>query len=180
MPPPNSGRVRDFCYVAFVNADALVVLGAKVNNDGYPSAALSRRLHRAAQAYRDGLAPVVLCCGGKRWPGGLEAVVMQRFLIDHGVPRYHVLTETLSRSTLENAYFSGKIAHIMGWGSLAVVSCPWHLPRVQLDFARAGWDILPVPATLPDSKLSERWFRFSSEHVSLALDLARFSIWRFT
>jgi uncharacterized SAM-binding protein YcdF (DUF218 family) len=127
------------------------------------------------EAYEDGVAPVVLCSGGKRWPGGLEATVMWRHFVDRGIPRDRVFAELLSQNTFQNAVFSSHIARIMGWHCLAIVSCAWHLPRALADFRAVGMtDLIPVAVPTPPRGTLERAITFTSERVSRSLDVVRY------
>ena len=66
------------------NADAMVVLGNKVERDGAPSPRLQRRLDCAVRLYREGLAPVVIVSGGLGREGHPEAEVMRETLVEAG------------------------------------------------------------------------------------------------
>ena len=65
-----------------VSFDALIVLGCRVT-DGQLSSAAARRVERAARAYREQGAELVIAAGGKRWQGVMEADVFAR-----GLERY--------------------------------------------------------------------------------------------
>lgn len=128
--------------------DALVVLGCPVTAGRLlPPAA--RRVARAAQAYRDGLAPYVVASGGGCWDGTVEADEFARELMAEGVPERALLLERHSRNTRQNAAFTAKLLRPLGLSRVGVVSCDWHLPRALLCFARAGLDAHPVPAASP-------------------------------
>lgn len=48
-----------------VPADAIIVLGARVYPDGNLSLTLSRRTQKGYQAWKEGLAPLLIVCGGQ-------------------------------------------------------------------------------------------------------------------
>src|SRR5262245_41702249 len=85
-----------------VPLDTLVVLGCRVQ-DGRLSAAAARRVERAALAYREHAARLVVASGGKRWQGAMEAEVFTSGLVERGVPREQILGETESLTTRGNA-----------------------------------------------------------------------------
>src|SRR4051812_50121680 len=67
-------------------AQAIVVLGARVMEDGQPSGALQARAERAAELYRQGLAPLVVFSGGVgRYPPA-EALAARDLALTLGIP----------------------------------------------------------------------------------------------
>ena len=155
------------------SADAIVVLGARVLPDGRLGGAVRRRVERAAQAYDVGTAPVVLCAGGQRWNGHVEALAMRRSLTELGVDERHILTEVFSLSTAENAQYCARLFALFGWTHAAVVTCPWHLPRAIRDFELCGLRVTPLAARdLPASPLHVAK-RSVVERVSSVLDRVR-------
>src|SRR5581483_8150125 len=68
------------------NAQAIVVLGARVLPGGHAAPALQRRAEMAAQLYREGRAPLVVFSGGSA--GGLpsEASIARDIAVSLGVP----------------------------------------------------------------------------------------------
>lgn len=147
--------------------DAVVVLGCRVGAGGVLIGAAERRVARAATAYHDGLAPIVLVSGGKRWDGLREADAFAAALVALGVPETAILRERRSHSTRQNARFSAGMARASGFGRLALVTCDWHLPRAAAAFRRSGFDVEPIPALAPESV---RRARRLSERVQLVFD----------
>jgi uncharacterized SAM-binding protein YcdF (DUF218 family) len=92
---------------------------------------------------------MVVPSGGKRWHGHIEANSMRNALVIMGVPPDRILLETSSMNTAENALFTTHLAMQHGWTRLAVVTCPWHLPRAIVDFHRCGMDVIPIAADQP-------------------------------
>lgn len=104
-------------------ADPIVVLGSRVTN-GQPGALLVSRLNKAlfvAQQFPE--AKVIVSGDG-------EAVVMSRYLIDHGLDPARIVEEPVATSTnenLENSYALAKDA-----GVLHVVTNEFHSLRTRL------------------------------------------------
>lgn len=157
------------------SVDAIVVLGARIEADGSPGAALARRLTSATNVFERGLAPTILVSGGARWHGHIEAIAMRRFLIELGVPDDAVLIEPLARSTAENAFFCARVARSQGWRSLAVVSCPWHLPRALRNFERCGIPAVPIAAEAGPANRGHTILRDAKERTCTFLDAIRLS-----
>lgn len=121
-------------------ADAMIVLGARVYDDGSPSPALQRRLDRAAELYAQGYAPVIVVSGGQGDDEPEpEGTAMKRYLVAQGVPEAQVIAETESYSTQENLENSKAILDGMGLSSVIVVTSDYHLWRALSMAKDAGF-----------------------------------------
>ena len=121
--------------------NAIVVLGARVLSDGRLSQALSRRVERAAQAFREAPDALLVCSGGRAWAGHIEADCMREHLVRLGVEPSSIVLETLSMSTAQNARLTTALLRQRGIGRALVVTCPWHLPRALADFRLCGLEV---------------------------------------
>jgi murein DD-endopeptidase MepM/ murein hydrolase activator NlpD len=127
-------------------ADAILVFGAAVWPSG-PSLSLEVRVERAAQAYADGLAPVILCSGG--WSGGAsEASVMRRMLVERGVPAEAIIPDDEGTTTRE-ALRSARRFGAGNWTRVVAVSSPYHMHRIRSEARRQGLDVILCPAPRP-------------------------------
>ncbi len=127
-------------------ADVAVVFGAQVHDDGRPSTALQERMATAEQLYKDGLVSLILVSGGVGASGYNEALVMRDMAVAAGVPAEDVVIDSNGVSTDATVndtlpFFGGE-----GWDRVLAVSQFYHLPRIKLAYAGAGWDVLTVPA----------------------------------
>jgi uncharacterized SAM-binding protein YcdF (DUF218 family) len=159
-----------------VPLSALVVLGCRVQ-DGQLSAAALRRVERAARAFREHGADVVIASGGKLWQGAMEADVFARGLAARGIPSELVLSERESLTTRGNARGVRRLLRERAVTRIGLVTCDWHMPRALRIFRSVGLDPIAVPAASPARPLhvvSVRWLR---ERASLALDLALAPLW---
>jgi uncharacterized SAM-binding protein YcdF (DUF218 family) len=174
-----------------LTADAIVVLGCRIEPSGRPAAAASRRAAAAASAFQSGVAPLVVASGGRRWDAHIEARAIRRRVIEAGVPAAAVLEELVSLSTRENAVCSAAILHGLGARRAAVVTCPWHMARALACFRRAGVEAVPFPTRLGDLSPGRRAYLQAHEAVCRGLDAramatsgvlaasaARFAAWR--
>jgi uncharacterized SAM-binding protein YcdF (DUF218 family) len=127
------------------------VLGCAVRGSGVPSAALARRIALAHRAYRQGVAPLVIASGGRRWEGHAEAVVIARELVARGVPVDAVVQELCSVNTRENCRYSAALMFRHGASRAMIASCSWHLPRAVGNFARLGVVAVPPPTQWLDT-----------------------------
>ncbi|MCC6215469.1 MAG: YdcF family protein [Polyangiaceae bacterium] len=157
-------------------ADAIAVLGCRVRpSGGVLGGAAGRRVRRAIEAYRAGVAPRVVACGGRRWDGVPEADALADALIAGGVPPEAILRERWSVSTAENARYTAALAHGLGLRSVVVVTCDWHLPRAVRCFRAAGFAAVGAGAPSPPGRAALRWPR---ERASELLELARSAVAR--
>jgi vancomycin permeability regulator SanA len=116
------------------DADAIVVLGARVYADGTPSDALKDRVRTGVDLFHAGHAPTLLMSGG---PGEPEA--MRDLAIKLGVPAAAIELDPdglNTRATVANTRHAKVLA----------VSHHWHLPRVKMAYRQAEIDAYTVPA----------------------------------
>lgn len=155
-------------------ADALVVLGARVNPDGEPSTTLRARVEHAVTLYRRGLAPKLVFSGGVGDFGASEAAVSRRVAVSLGVPEADCLLEEASHSTAQNAAFTAVLLREQSLRSIIVVTDPYHLPRALRLFEREGVRASGSPVVLAprhrDALLRTWWtLREVAAHARLSL-----------
>ena len=131
-------------------ADAIIVLGSGLRGDGRAGPALLRRSIHAADIWREGYAPVIICTGGVTMgrPRS-EAAACREVLIDNGVPEDVIYLDERSRSTEENALFSHEILAEHGWQNAILVSDAYHLLRAQWIFGIEGITVTTSPTVNP-------------------------------
>lgn len=131
-------------------ADVIVLLGGLLSpaSDGTDPDlnAAADRAWFAAQLWKAGKAPVVLCSGG---PAPLartsvpECPGVSRLLRDMGLPPEAILVEADSRTTAENARHTRER---LGAGQrVLLVTSARHMPRALAAFRRAGIDATAAP-----------------------------------
>src|SRR6185436_15540366 len=80
--------------------DVIIVLGSGLNRDLSPNPATIRRGQRAAELWKAGYAPMLICSGGyATWASRSEADGCAQVLRESGVPADAILLEEQSRST---------------------------------------------------------------------------------
>ncbi len=127
-------------------ADAIVVLGAGVYSDGKPSDALVDRVNTGCDLYEEGLAPVILFSGGPGAGSVSEPQAMRKLAMDRGVPESAILLDDGGVNTQATADNTIRMLGKMNAETVLAVSHFYHLPRVKMTYARAGWDVCTVPA----------------------------------
>ncbi len=100
-----SGQTDEVTY----KEDAIIVLGAGIHGETV-SRVLQMRLDTAAAYFEKNPKTVVVVSGGQG-PGEdiSEALAMERYLIEKGIPQDKIIKEDRSTSTLENFKFSKQL-----------------------------------------------------------------------
>jgi vancomycin permeability regulator SanA len=119
-------------------ADVAVVFGNRVEPDGTPSIRLQARLDRAITLYRDGWCRTILVSGGLGKEGHNEAVVMQSYLRDHGIPEQHIFVDRQGTNTYNTARHTAQLLQEHGFQSVIVVTQYFHISRARLALVRFG------------------------------------------
>jgi hypothetical protein len=122
--------------------DAILVPGGGVREEGRLPSWVECRLDRAIERF-DGEYIIALSAGTTHRPPPigangfpiLESTAAARYLIEAGIPKKSVLTETCSYDTIGNAFFS-RVIHVepARLRRLLVITSDFHLPRSRLVF----------------------------------------------
>ncbi len=132
-------------------ADAAVVFGAAVWPGNRPSQALSDRVNTAIGLYHEGLVPKLLFSGGpSRSPEIIhEVAAMRQMALDAGVPDGDILLDAAGVNSYATVANTTRVFRREGWTRVLAVSHFYHLPRVKMTYARAGFPVFTVPAQEP-------------------------------
>jgi uncharacterized SAM-binding protein YcdF (DUF218 family) len=129
-------------------ADAIIVLGARVEPDGQPGPDLRVRTLHAVELFQRGLAPYLICTGGYHDDRLSAAAVACGLAIAQGVPAEKVLLADGSMTTREDAVSAAQLMADHGWQTADLVSHPLHLERVRLLFEKQGITTYPSPTSI--------------------------------
>ena len=135
-------------------ADAIVILGARVEPDGQPGPDLRVRTLHAVSLYQQGLAPYLVCTGGYQGDRLSAAAVACRLAVSQGVPQEGVLLAEGSMTTGEDAVRTRDLAMARGWRTAILVSHPLHLERARILFEEQGITVYPSPTSTDLSAIS--------------------------
>lgn len=117
--------------------DAIIVPGAQVLENYYPSVMLRDRLDGAIELYRAGIAPRILVTGDHREDNYNEVGVMRRYLTEHGVPDEAIFMDHFGLDT----YDSVVRAHLVFQIETAVIATQrFHLERALYIARSHGYD----------------------------------------
>lgn len=163
-----------------VNVDYVLVLGALVNPDGYPSAALAARCDTAVDYLAAHPDTKAILCGGQGWnEPRSEAEAMYDYMIARGVDAGRLIKEDQSRNTIENIQNAQRLIqkdlrrtlppeeleHIDKFESVAVITNDYHLTRAMelmhniTSYTRMG---IPAPTPHPGQWISVRCREYCS------------------
>lgn len=133
-------------------ADVVVVLGARVYDDGRLSWSLHDRVMTAVELHKSGLAPRLIMSGGTGANGINEAAAMKAFAVAQGVPADAIDVDPAGVDT--DSTVRNTDAMVARGDRLLVVSQFYHLPRIKLAYRTVGRDVYTVPAheTMPIPK----------------------------
>jgi uncharacterized SAM-binding protein YcdF (DUF218 family) len=155
-------------------AEAALVLGYALNDDGTPQSSLVARVDRAAALHRSGLVPILVVSGGASRAGRTEAGVMRDLLLAAGVPAGAIVVEDRARSTEENFACARPLLAARGADRVLLVTEPWHMTRAMLQGSRYGMQLRQAPASSPAWRgLRHRSVRLWSEALAYLFERTR-------
>lgn len=121
-----------------MHADAAVILGSKVHEDGTPSARLVARCEAGRVLHAEGRVRTLIVSGGLGREGHQEAEVMRDWLVAAGVPPEDILVD---RDGVDTGATARNTVHMMReheLRSVIVVTQFFHVSRTKLAFRRHG------------------------------------------
>ncbi len=134
------------------NERAYIVLGAGLQGEE-AGGVLRRRLEQALGAWQQNQSAFIVVTGGQG-PQELvaEAVAMQRWLVERGVPEDRILVESQSTSTEQNLAFAKDILAEHGVSAdspIAIVTNAFHCYRAGVYAQKLGFEqVSTVPASM--------------------------------
>jgi vancomycin permeability regulator SanA len=135
-------------------ADCIIVLGAQVMPEGYPSKMLKDRLDEGIRLYNAGAAPKILMSGDDGQVEYNEVGVMADYAENAGVSKEDLFLDHAGFSTYESMY---RAQYIFGVKSAIVVTQKYHEYRALYIGQRLGIDVRGVSAV--DKSYAMQGFR---------------------
>lgn len=119
------------------NADAVLVLGARVYSDGTPSDYLRDRLEYGYAVYEKGLAPKIIVSGDHGKKEYNEVKAMKQYLLEKGVPEEDIFMDHAGFDTYDSMY---RAQAIFGVKKLIVTTQEYHIYRAVYIARQLGID----------------------------------------
>jgi uncharacterized SAM-binding protein YcdF (DUF218 family) len=138
-------------------ADAIVVLGAGLMQNGVLSEQSMRRAISGIALFRRDLAPLLILSGPGRADGAdsSEAGVRAKLAEAMGIPPGSILTEETARTTREEAVHIANTLRARGANQILLVTDSLHMRRAVRVFERSALHVQPaVSDDLSDSAVS--------------------------
>lgn len=155
-------------------SDAIIVL----SDDNF----YADRATRAAQVYRDGMAPLVVASGRRLRPRAGIAELMEHDLIERGVPKDKILPVAHNAdNTREEAEALAQIAAQRKWKSVIIVTSNYHTRRARYIFSKVfPHDVVIRVTGARDGDFDpERWWekRISIKKIAREITGMAVAIW---
>lgn len=151
-----------------ISADAALVLGAKVNEDGTPSLMLQDRLDCGYELYQSGQVQKIIISGDHEKKGYDEVNCMKEYLLEKGVPREDLFLDHAGLNTYDSLY---RAKHIFQANSVIVATQRYHMYRAIYIGRKIGLETYGVP--MADKPIYDMWkqnIRESLARVKAILD----------
>lgn len=121
------------------NADIVVILGNKVNEDGTLSKRLEKRLECGLHLYQNGQVKRIIVSGGLGKEGFYEGDKMKEYLIEKSVPDSLIIIDNYGNNTRATVKNTLKLKDSLSFESIIVVSQYFHLTRTKMLFKKQGF-----------------------------------------
>jgi vancomycin permeability regulator SanA len=127
-------------------ADAAVVFGGRVLDDGTLSPALRDRVLTAVDMYKSGLVDTLVMSGGVGKNKIEQAVAMREYAVRRGVSSSSILVDNAGDDLDVGIANTTEIFTRYGLKKVLVVNQGYRLPRIRLAYRALGWEVRTVPA----------------------------------
>jgi len=153
--------------------DAAIVLGAGIRGEQV-SRTLAHRLDKAVEYHQKNPAALIVVTGGQGVNESIpEALAMERYLIERGVPAGQIIKEDKSTTTYENFLFAGELLRQefpQGFSSVFITN-DFHVYRAERIAQNAGISAKHMGAGLD-------WYSVSVNYLREMMAVVNF--WLFT
>lgn len=152
-------------------ADAVLVLGARVYEDGTPSPVLQDRLDYGYAVYEAELAPKIIVSGDHGSKEYNEVRAMKQYLIDKGVPEEDIFMDHAGFDTYDSMYRAKEIFQVK---SLIIATQQYHIYRSVYIANRLGLEAQGYPCPDYPYKKAYNYLRESLAKVKAFFDVEIF------
>lgn len=152
-------------------SDAIIIL----SDDNF----YADRATRAAELFRQNLAPVVVASGFRLRPNASIAELMTHDLMERGVPKQNILSFPQDAdNTREEAESLKKLAQSKNWKSVIVVTSNYHTRRARYIFRKVLADTITIRiASARDGDYDpDHWYEHRKSIKRFAHEVTGFSL----
>ena len=142
-----SDRILSLDEAAALDADAILVLGARVHDNGKPSGILKDRLVTGIAAYELGASDRLLMSGDHGTEDYDEVNTMKNYALEQGVPSEAIFMDHAGFSTYESLYRARDVFEVQ---SVVIATQRYHLYRALYVAERMGLDAYGITSDLGD------------------------------
>jgi len=144
------------------SADAIVVLGSGIRENGLLADSSLRRALHGIDLYHQGLSKAIVFTGPRNATGFAEAEVRATLARQKGIPRDAVFIDITARTTREEAHRVAALLRSRHMSRILLVVDAESVRRAARLFERQGLEVIPSPAvdistsdSAPDARLRE-------------------------
>ena len=132
----NTNEVKDI--------DTIIVLGAKVYDDGRLSLMLKDRLDKTIEVYNELDIKTVVVSGDSEHKDYDETTKMKEYLINNGIPEEDILVDIYGLSTYDSIY---RLKNVYGINKSIIITQKYHLYRSLYIANSLGIDAYGIPSS---------------------------------
>lgn len=129
------------------NIDTLIVLGAKVHDDGRLSLMLKDRLDKTIEVYNELDIKTVVVSGDSEHKDYDETTKMKEYLINNGIPEENIIVDIYGLSTYDSIY---RLKNVYGINKSIIITQKYHLYRSLYIANSLGIEAYGIPASGED------------------------------
>lgn len=138
-------RIKDTDEIK--NIDTLIVLGAKVHDDGRLSLMLKDRLDKTIEVYNKLDIKRVIVSGDSEHKDYDETTKMKEYLINNGIPEEDIIVDIYGLSTYDSIY---RLKNVYGINKSIIITQKYHLYRSIYIANSLGIEAYGIPASGED------------------------------
>jgi len=153
-------------------SEVIIVLGRGIEDDGSLPPDPKARVRKAAELYRDGIAPLIIMSGAWTYhfainPNRSEATAMKEYAVELGIPEQAIIEESKSMDTIGNVYFTKTdIIEPKGLSDIVVVASEDHMPRVKYLFEKIYGEAYALEFVISDRVIDDASYEKEMAHES--------------
>ena len=134
-------RIKDTDEIKDV--DTIIVLGAKVYDDGRLSLMLKDRLDKTIEVYNELDIKTVVVSGDSEYKDYDETTKMKEYLINNGIPEESIVVDIYGLSTYDSIY---RLKNVYDVNKAIIITQKYHLYRALYIANSLGIDVYGIPS----------------------------------